>query len=284
MAAGRRAGEGGGVYKMDVEVISEDKKSGRLVFYLSNANPALANTIRRSIVEEVPVLAIEDIEFRNNSSVLYDEIIAHRLGLIPLTTDLGSYELPSECKCNGAGCAQCQLKLTLKEKGPCLVLASDIKSKDPKVKPVYPDMPIVKLLKGQKLEFEATAVLGQGKDHAKWSPGHVYYKHKPKVVVSSKDCEGCGSCVKSCPKNLLSVEGSTARIDKERLMECTLCEACTAACKKNALKIEPDEGCFISYIESWGQLSCREMASTSCDRIIKLLSEFDSQLKKSGGV
>ena len=98
----------------------------------------------------------------------------------------GSYELPEECSCKGAGCAKCQLKITLKTGKRGIVLASDAHSKDPKCKFAYPDMPIVKLLAKQKLELEATAVLGQGKNHAKWSPGLVFYKQEPSIKFDDK--------------------------------------------------------------------------------------------------
>jgi DNA-directed RNA polymerase subunit D len=103
----------------------------------------------------------------NLKKILYDEMIAHRLGLVPLTTDLKSYNLPQKCTCKGAGCAKCQLKVSLKAKSAGLVLSSEIKTKDPEVKPVFDDIPVVKLLKGQDLELTATAVLGKGKEHAK---------------------------------------------------------------------------------------------------------------------
>ena len=128
---------------MKIELLKLDKKQDKLSFILRNANPAFANAIRRNAIEEVPVMAIEDVEFRNNSSVIYDEIIAHRLGLIPLTTDLKSYNLPDKCKCNGNGCAQCQLKLILKAHSQGTVYSSEIKSTDPKAKPVYSKIPIV---------------------------------------------------------------------------------------------------------------------------------------------
>ena len=106
---------------MNIELLKLDKKQKKLSFILKNASPAFANAIRRNAIEEVPVMAIEDVEFRNNSSVIYDEIVAHRLGLIPLTTDLKSYNLPDKCKCDGKGCAQCQLKLILKVRGQGVV-------------------------------------------------------------------------------------------------------------------------------------------------------------------
>lgn len=136
------------------------------------------NTIRRLVMSEVPVMAIESVELNRNDGVLYDEMVAHRLGLVPLTTDLGSYVLPTkEERESGEYLAQSSCKLTLEVKGPCVVLAKDLVSTDPKVKPVYPDMPITKLLEGQELRLIATAVLGLGRDHAKWSAGHAHFKH-----------------------------------------------------------------------------------------------------------
>jgi DNA-directed RNA polymerase subunit D len=161
---------------MEIKLVENQEKKHKLIFSVKGVDVAYANTLRRIMGFEVPVMAIEDVEFRKNNSILYDEMIAHRLGLIPLSTDLKSYNIMNECKCKGAGCASCTVKLTLKAIGPCTVYASDIKSKDPEIKPIYGKMPIVKLLENQELELEATAFLGQGKDHSKWTTGLVYYK------------------------------------------------------------------------------------------------------------
>ena len=82
---------------MEVKVLSKDKEKGKISFILKDTNVFVANTLRRLIIEEVPTLAIEDVDFKENSSALYDEIVAHRLGLIPIKTDLKSYNLPEEC-------------------------------------------------------------------------------------------------------------------------------------------------------------------------------------------
>ena len=152
-------------------------------FVIDDTYASFVNVLRRACTFEVPVLAMEDIYFVKNSSALYDEVVAHRLGLIPLSTDLKSYFPIKTCKCGGEGCNRCTLKLTLKSEGPGIVTASEIKSKDPKVKPVFGDMPIAKLLKDQKIELVATAVLGQGNDHVKFSPGLSYYQFKPSIVI-----------------------------------------------------------------------------------------------------
>ena len=172
---------------MEVRILENDKEKGKLSFILKDSNPVYVNTLRRMMVDEVPTMAIEEVEFQKNNSILYDETIAHRLGLIPLKTDLKSYNLPDKCMCVGNGCFRCQLKMVLRAtKGSGVVYASEIKSKDPAVKPVYPEMPIVKLLKGQTLELEATAVLGRGREHMKWSPCHVWYKYKPVIEIQEK--------------------------------------------------------------------------------------------------
>jgi len=120
-------------YKMKINTIQKEK-DGKVIFKIDKVSNAFVNMIRREIVEDVPTMAIEEVEFRENDSVLYDEMLAHRIGMIPIATDLKSYIMPAKCKCDGEGCARCQLKMTLSVKGPCTVYAKDIISKDPKVK------------------------------------------------------------------------------------------------------------------------------------------------------
>src|SRR3989344_1750302 len=109
----RRVASGEGVSKMEIRLLAKEKKTGRMSFIVKGSNPAFVNAIRRCIINEVPTMAIEDVEIRKNSSILYDEMVAHRLGLVPLKTDLKSYNLPQKCKCEGKGCNRCQLKLVL---------------------------------------------------------------------------------------------------------------------------------------------------------------------------
>jgi len=260
---------------MDIKILESEPKKNKASFLLSKTTSFFANAIRRAVLEEVPVMAIEDVEFRQNSSVLYDEIIAHRLGLIPLKTDLKSYNLPSKCKCKGAGCARCRLKLTLKSKEDA-VYASDIKTKDPKIKPVYPNTLIVKLLKGQMLELEATACLGQGKEHAKWSPGLIFYKYKP-VIEIGKNVKNPDAVVKSCPLNIFELKGSKLSVNNKNLFKCHLCQNCVDT--DPSIKLTESENDFIFYIESWGQLSCKEMLVTAADILQEKLDEFSAKLK-----
>lgn len=264
---------------MEIRLLEKNKEKTKVSFILKNTTPSFANAIRRTIMDEVPTLAVEDVEFRKNSSILYDEIITHRLGLIPLNTDLKSYNLKEKCTCKGEGCAKCQLKMVLKAKGPTTVYASDLKIKDPKVKPIYPQMPIVKLIKNQQVELEATAELGQGKVHAKWSPGLVYYKYKPAIEIDKK-CDNCGKCVDVCPLNIFEMKDKKLALNKDNVLKCHLCGACQEECPKDVIKIADNENEFLFYIESWGQLNYKEMLTEAVKIFQSHLDEFTDIMKK----
>lgn len=258
---------------MKLEILNQNDEKAS--FVIRGINAVTANTVRRLILESVPVLAIEEVKFVKNSSALYDEMLSHRLGLIPLKTDLKSYNLREECKCEGKGCSLCTLTLTLKEKGPCTVYAESLKSADPKAIPVFPKMPLVKLLKNQPLEFEATAVLGSGKEHAKFIPALVYYKAYPKL--NYKQSEKAKEIAASCPVDILVAEGNKIKVTDAT--KCTLCMACEDVDSEN-VKVEASEEDFIFYIETFGQLSIKEILLNVTQVLDKKLNEFEKLVKK----
>jgi DNA-directed RNA polymerase subunit D len=122
-------------------------------------------------------MAIDDVVILENSSVMFDELVSHRLGLIPLKTDLGRYNLPEDCDCkNALGCSKCRVLLVLDAEATDrtrTVNSGDLISEDPESKPVSDSIPIVKLAPGQKIKLEAYARLGKGSEHAKWQPTAV---------------------------------------------------------------------------------------------------------------
>ncbi len=158
-----------------VKVLAESDQE--VLLQLDGIDRSYANAIRRFCIAEVPSMAIDDIVILENSSVLYDEILAHRLGMIPLRTDLERYVLPEKCDCGSPlGCQKCRVLLVLDAVAydkPRTVLSSDLVSEDRDIKPVSPNIPIVKLAAGQSVKLEAYARLGKGKEHAKWQPATV---------------------------------------------------------------------------------------------------------------
>jgi len=259
-----------------IEIKTLKEANGKLDFVIKNIDAVIANSLRRLITSEIPIMAIETVNVVKNSSALYDEMIAHRLGLIPFKTDPSSYNLKEKCKCKGKGCALCELTLSLKANGPCTVYAEAIKSKDPKIKPIYPKIPIVKLLKGQSLDLEIKAILGQGKSHAKFSPGLVYYQAYPKIKVTN--CKGSGKCVEVCPKDVFKIVNKKVKIVNP--MNCILCEACEEACPHNAINVEDSKTDFIFHVESWGQLKPKKLLLIAIDMLEDKLDEFNKKIKK----
>lgn len=158
-----------------VKVLEESDE--KVALQLEGVDRSYANAVRRFCLSEVPAMAIDDIVILENSSVLYDEILAHRLGMIPLKTDLERYVLPERCDCGTPlGCQKCRVLLVLDavaHEKPRTVLSGDLVSEDREIKPVSPNIPIVKLATGQSVKLEAYARLGRAKEHAKWQPATV---------------------------------------------------------------------------------------------------------------
>lgn len=155
-----------------IEVV--EKSDERIVVRFNNIPRQYVNSLRRLAISEVPTLAIDDVVILENSSVMHDEAVAHRLGLIPLRTDPGRFVMPHECDCKSTlGCSKCRVLLVLDSEAnekTQVVTSGELVSEDELVKPVSKDVPIVVLAPNQKLKFEAYARLGIGKDHAKWQP------------------------------------------------------------------------------------------------------------------
>jgi DNA-directed RNA polymerase subunit D len=258
---------------MEIKKLSLDGNKGK--FLVKGTTAWYLNSLRRMIVNNVPTLAIEEVTFIENSSALYDEIIAHRLGLVPLVTDIDTYVETDKCKCKGNGCAYCTLQLSLNKAGPCTVYAEDLVTKDPKVKPVYPKMPIVKLLEGQTLKFEAVALMTNGKHHIKHSPGLFYYQQYP--IFKIKEHKDAKKCVDVCPQKILELKGNKLKVTDET--RCNLCMACVDECP-DAISVKGSDTDFIVSVESWGQLSVQQILLESAKVFDQELDELTEEVKK----
>ncbi len=243
-----------------------EKKKDRITFEIGKSpQVGYVNTLRRVFMHEVPIMAVSKVEFKQNTSALYDEIIAHRLGMLALKTDLKSYNIPKK---GDEESAATHLKMTLKATGPKTVYASDIKSKDPKVVPVHPETPIVKLLEGQEIELVATAHLGYGKDHSKWNTGLAHYYFKPRITVNNKSSK-LKDFIDKYPPQVRKKD----IIDKDKILSAPeLIDAC-ADINDDVVKIEYDEKPeeIIFRIESWGQLTPDQIVNEG-------IKQYDSQL------
>ena len=154
-----------------------ERDNNHIVIEFNDIPRQYVNALRRLSISQVPTFAIDDVVILENSSVMHDEAIAHRLGLIPLRTDLERFVMPNVCDCKSTlGCSKCRVLLVLDTESQDktkVITSADLVSEDEIVKPVNNEIPIVSLAPGQKLKFEAYARLGTGKNHAKWQPTSV---------------------------------------------------------------------------------------------------------------
>lgn len=158
-----------------LEVISQDKQ--KMSVKLKGIPLQYANALRRICLNGVPVFAIDTVDIIENSSVLADEGIAHRLGMIPLKTDTSRFVEHSKCSCNSeTGCSNCRVMLMI-DSGDSdatrTITSNELTSEDETVKPTSDKVPIVVVAPGQRLKIEAYARLGRGIEHAKWNSSNI---------------------------------------------------------------------------------------------------------------
>jgi len=262
---------------MKVQILS--KADGEIKFLVEGISPAFANALRRVMMTEVPTMAVEWVDFEKNDSALSDELIANRLGQVPLTFDKRAYNLPSECRCKGRGCSRCQVKLTLNKKGPCMVYSEDLKCRSKDVKAVFDKIPIVELFDNQELQFETIAQLGLGREHTKWQGANVGYSNVPNVSIDSKKCKGdkCGKCMQSCVKNILKIEGDKLVVTDPLI--CNMCLQCIDVCPEDAIKVSAEEDRFIFNVETVSGIDAEDIVLDGVDVLENKIKGFTKSLR-----
>ncbi len=234
-----------------MEKIQEN--DGKLIFK-TEMNVTLANAIRRS-VGEVQTLAIDEVDIYKNDSALYDEIVAHRLGLVPLKNQKMKEGQNIELKISVKG----------KESG------EEVLSGEMGDLVVYDAIPITYLEKGQELEVVARANVGTGKEHAKHMPGLVYYKILNNIKVS-KEGEKQSELAEIYPRTFefdgkLKVKNGWADdLDQSDMADF------------EGITITPTEE-IVMIIETWKQMSCKDIFLDSIKALDKQLNELSKSIK-----
>eukprot|EP00667_Euglena_gracilis_P015254 EG_transcript_15850 len=283
-------------------------------FTLRNTNITMANTLRRVMQAEVPILAVDIVNLERNVSVLPDEMLVQRLGLIPLTSSVAKdMEYVRNCPCDGA-CDNCTVELTLTARCPpdlnrLLVTNRDLKSSNPNVTPVdfshfvpsgldpdkYGGIIICKLTKGQEIVCRCLARKGIGKEHAKWIPtctvamaymSDIRINQERADQMTSEQKQEWADC---CPKQVYKFDPKTAQLEVERADECIYCMECT-------MKAE-DMGCdnlasvkfrrsrngthnFVFTVETTGALPADEIVLRALEVTRRKLRVIKAELTK----
>lgn len=228
------------------------------ITFSAEMEESLANSIRR-FVNKIPINAIDEVEISKNDSPLYDETISHRIGLIPLKMDkpLGNKEEI--------------LELDVKKEG--MVLSGEFKGK---IKVVYDKIPITSLNKGQEVVLKGIVREGFGEQHAKFSPGLMFYRNMVDIKID-KDCPL--EVVNFCPKKVFDSQNGKVIIKDSK--KCDMCEACIEICQKqnkDSIKLIPKKEIVIS-LESFGQIEAKEIFKKAIEILKKELEDVSKKLK-----
>lgn len=242
-------------------------KTKEKIEFVGDTDVSLANAIRRSS-NEISVIAIDEVEIHKNDSALYDEIIAHRIGLIPLKENRKLEPFKEGDKPSTKN----QVQMSLKVKGPATVYSGNLKG-DAEV--IYDKMPIVLLEKDQELELVGLARIGKGVNHAKHSPGLVYYRNISEIKV--KDSEKAKIILEKLGKSVLNYSsnvkvGDVYKCEKDIDYIETLIE-------DDEMEVSSGKE-IVFFIESWGQKDPKEIFNSAVKVLESNLKEFLKTIKK----
>ncbi|KAL5719993.1 DNA-directed RNA polymerases II [Ranunculus cassubicifolius] len=269
-----------------------EMKDDYLKFELHQTDSSIANALRRVMIAEVPTIAIDLVEIEVNSSVLNDEFLSHRLGLIPLTSDRAmDMRFARDCTdCDGDGqCEYCSVEFTLDVRcdgdQTLDVTSGDLFSSDPMVIPVdvaaranavgeedaqaNRGIIIVKLRRGQELKLRAIARKGIGKDHAKWSPAAtVTFMYEPEIRINEDLMESLTldekkQWVESSPTKVFDIDASTNQVvvvDPEAYTyDDEVIKKAEAMGKPGLVEIDAKDDSFIFTVESTGAIKASKL-------------------------
>jgi DNA-directed RNA polymerase subunit D len=263
---------------LNTKIVSLNEDTIR--FLVDGVNAAFANSLRRTMVAEVPIMTVEDIFYFDNSSIVPDEVLAHRIGFVPLTTDLDNYVLPEECDCEAElGCPKCRAGLTMDieaKDDTVTVYSGDIVPEDPSIAPVSKRIPLAKLAPGQAIKFEAYAQLGQGKVHAKWSPVSMCV-YQNVALVDVEDEAATKECLDACGDDVAVIEGDVLKvIDIQGFERCRRCRELVSH-EEIIGGLKKDE--FLFTVESTGGLPPERIVKEAVKMLKQKLSTLRGKIE-----
>ena len=239
---------------MEIEVRSQS--DDEMVFIVRDAEVPFINAIRRVAMVNVPKIAIEDVNIIRNDSAMFNEVLAHRLGLTPLVSDLDALEGLSLPEDDDWGEYTNGIMFHLNEVGPKVVYSKDLISSDSKIKPVY---------------------------DTKWMPTTVCaYKQYPEITFND-DVEIDYDCAQACPRGILK---SDRRSKKIKIVEehenspligvenCAMCKSCVRASDNGYINVGFKPNDFIFRIETDGAMPPKEVLLKACDVLGEKADKF----------
>ncbi len=254
--------KGQGDHLVEINEIEKSERKSKLL--VKGTDSAFINSIRRAAMKDVPTIAIDEITFYDNNSVLFDEFLAHRIGMLPIKTDLKTYKKGDK------------ITFVVDKEGPGTVYSRDLQCTDPTIEIVDKNIPLTVLGENQRLKAEMTAVLDTTDKHIKHQPAIIGFQNLPEII-SPKDASALKDVVACCPKNVLEIKAK--KLVLKDPLECTLCGKCEEVGKKKGVLVSIDKNSFIFNIESNGNLENKEILIVAAKGLQKKFNELSSSLK-----
>lgn len=305
---------------MKAEIVEGWPKDNRIRIVLSNTNAAQVNSLRRAILADVPKMAITKVRFEQgvtqdnqgevieSVNVLPDEVLAHRLAMVPVPTFLEEFVFPEDDPNNENlpedqwGSPLSQIIYHLSVRGPSsdsneefkTVYAGDLNvlgETKLQIKEEHRRIPLTILSKGQYLELYAYATLGRGRDHAKWCPAAaVSFQPRQKAILDKPkkakvlfDLDLKSKSGREINSKMFSNKECTdvnAVLDLERALHQVGYGTGRDKDFDNAIIMEDIEGEYIFSFESDGSMSAEEIFNRACSELVsrfeKITGEIDA--------
>lgn len=250
-----------------LEIEKIEGKANKAKFMVKGVNTAFMNSLRRTIQAEVKTFAIKIVNVYENTGVMFDEMMSHRIAMLPVSSEPKYYDKEEK------------VILTLEKEGPCTVYSKDIKSTQSGIEIIDKKVPITKLNKNQKIKLELEAVTGKGSTHTKWSPGIIAFNPVPSIEVAAETtAEELKELTKGCPKELIEIKGKKIVLTEPE--KCDLCAQCVQE-SKGKLKMNYSTKDFILNIESFGSMAPEEMIEQAIEILQEKAGEFKKELSKA---
>lgn len=290
--------------------------TSRICFILRNTDVSIANALRRIMLSEVPTLAIELVTVHENTSVLHDEFIAHRLGLLPIDSrNIKNFNYKEDCNCSDK-CRQCsveyQLNVICKDDVEMSITHHDIVGVDgdpnsPMPMPREEDLGqpglavddkilIAKLRRGQCIRMEMTANKGIGKLHAKFNPcATAVFQYEPEISIAQDILEQVPPAVqvqiaKSCPRQVFMCESDAFTPHTVQIAEpasCIYCGDCITFAKEKGfrglIKVGRRQGSYRFFVDSTGSLPAEQIVSLALEILEAKLRSIMGEIAKMEG-
>jgi DNA-directed RNA polymerase subunit D len=262
-----------------MKVKTVELKGNKGILKIEETDVYFVNSLRRVMLAELPKLAIDDVIIYDNTSALFDELIAHRLGLIPIPTDLQLMTFRSDCKCEGKGCPTCTVRYTLSKEGEGVVYSGDLQPEVPSFAITETKIPIVELMKDQRVILEVEAVLGRGRDHAKWQSVIAPRYHMETVItVDKKRINDVKAFIEELPKDLVELKGDKLELTDPSKM--SMLESYIEKSKAEYITIKKDPTKLLFSFETDGSMSAKDALHESITILTKKYEELRGLLKE----